>query len=146
MVVLTVEPRWNGYSQAESQNFVDSLVERARNVPGVIAASPGVVSPLSGMSGATTIDVPGYVPQTSELWSIPDPDYPWMIPVNWVGPDYFKTLDAPVVKGREFTNQDGLTKKVAIVNQKTAAHYWPHENPIGKHIVMGGREDEDCEM
>jgi predicted permease len=146
IVVLTVQPTVNGYSQAASHNFVDGLMERARNLPGVIAASPAFVSPLSGVSGATTIDVPGYVPRSEQLWSIPDPDYPWMIPVNWVGPDYFKTLGARLLAGREFNNQDGLAKKVAIVNEKTAAHFWPHENPIGKHTIMGGREGEDCEI
>jgi predicted permease len=147
MVVLTVEPRWNGYSAAAIQSYVDRLVEQARKLPGVMAASPGSWSPLSGLSAATTIEVPGFVPRSNELWSVPDPQYPWMIPINYVGQEYFAALGAPLVAGREFTEQDGFPKKVAIVNEKTAAHYWPHESPIGKHILMGGRrEAEDCEI
>jgi predicted permease len=30
---------------------------------------------------------------------------------------------------------------VAIVNEKTARHFWPHENPIGKHFTSGRNED-----
>ena len=132
MVVLTIEPAWAGYSEAASQSFFVSLVERARNLPGVAAVSPGLVSPLSGEFSRTAIKVPGYLPQPNE---------PPMIAVNWVGPEYFKTLRAPLVAGRMFTEQDGRGNKVAIVNEKTAAHYWPHESPIGKHAIMGGRDN-----
>jgi predicted permease len=139
MVVLTIEPSWSGYSDAASQSFFDRLVERARNLPGVVAASPGLVSPLSGEFSLTRIAVPGYLPQPNE---------PAMIAVNWVGPEYFKTVGAPLVAGRMFTEQDGRVNKVAIVNERTAAHYWPHESPIGKHAIMGGRDNYggDCEI
>jgi predicted permease len=146
LVVLAIEPVWSGYSRAASQTFFDALVERARNLPSVIAASPAVHSPLSGQRFATTIEVPGYVPQANEHWRIPRPDFPWMIPVNWVGPGYFRTLSIRLVAGRDFRDQDGLANKVAIVDEQTAAHYWPHQSPIGKHVLMGGREAVDCEI
>jgi predicted permease len=146
MVMLTIEPRWSGYSPAASQDFIDSLEQRARNLPGVIAVSPGVVGPLSGEPVATAINVPGYVPQPNERWTIPEGYAPWMIPINYVGSEYFKTLGTPLVAGRLFNDEDGRVNKVAIVNQKTAAHYWPYESPIGKHILMGGREAVDCKV
>jgi predicted permease len=146
MVMLTIEPRWSGYSQAASQGFIDSLEQRARNLPGVVAVSPGVVGPLSGEPVATAIDVPGYVPQPNERWQIPEGYAPSMIPINYVGSDYFKTLSTPLVSGRLFNDQDGRVNKVAIVNQKTAAHYWPHESPLGKHVLMGGRDAVDCQV
>ncbi len=134
LVVLTIEP---SYSQAANQNFFDSLVERARTLPGVVGASPGLISPLSGEFSFAGIDVPGYLPQPNE---------PPMILTNWVGPDYFKLLGTPLVMGRSFTEQDGLVNRVAIVNEKTAAHFWPHENPIGKHAIMGRLDRLDCEI
>jgi predicted permease len=36
--------------------------------------------------------------------------------------------------------------RVAIVNERTAAHFWPHENPIGKHVIMGRLDRLDCEI
>jgi predicted permease len=146
MVMLTIEPRWSGYSPAASQGFIDSLEQRARNLPGVVAVSPGVVGPLSGEPVATAIDVPGYIPQPNERWRIPEGYAPSVIPINYVGPEYFKTLDTPLIAGRLFNDRDGRVNKVAIVNQKTAAHYWPHESPIGKHVLMGGRDAVDCEV
>jgi predicted permease len=137
LIVLTIEPSLNGYSQTASLNFFDSLVERARTLPGVVAVSPGLVSPLSGEFSFTSINVPGYLPQPNE---------PRMILTNWVGPDYFKLLGTPLVAGRMFTEPDGFVNKVAIVNEKAAAHFWPHENPIGKHAIMGTLDRLDCEI
>jgi predicted permease len=137
MIVLAISPSIEGYSPAASQEFFATLVERARKLPGVVAASPGLISPLSGDFSITGIVVPGYQPSQNE---------PPTIAANWVGPDYFKTIRTPLVAGRMFTDQDGGARKVAIVNQKAAAHFWPHENPIGKHVGIGGRNRDDCEI
>jgi predicted permease len=43
-----------------------------------------------------------------------------------------------------FTEQDGRANKVAIVNERTASHFWPHESPIGKHVSVS--RTDDCEI
>ena len=128
MVLLTIEPEVSGYSVTASQTFMQNLVERARSLPGVVAVSPGLISPLSGEFSIGGIHVPGYVPQSDERPEI------W---TNWVGPDYFKTLKTSLVVGRVFTDQDGLGNNVAIVNEKAVAHFWPNESPIGKQVRFG---------
>ncbi len=128
MVLLTIEPELSGYSDTASQTFMENLVERARSLPGVIAVSPGLISPLSGEFSIGGIHVPGYVPQPDERPEI------W---TNWVGPDYFKTLKTSLMAGRVFTDQDGLANNVAIVNEKAVAHFWPNQTPIGKHVRFG---------
>ncbi len=137
LVLLTIDTSSSGYSQAATQNFFDRLLERARNLPGVVSASPGLVSPLSGNFSLMRISVPGYVPQPNE---------PPGIATNWIGPEYFKTLSTSLVAGRMFTEQDGQASKVAIVNERAAAHFWPDQNPIGKHIIIRGREPDDYEI
>jgi predicted permease len=136
MVLLTVEPALSGYSQVAGRTFIETLVERARNLRGVVAVSPGLISPLSGDFSMGLISVPGYVPQPNER-----PE----ISTNWVGPDYFQTLKTPLITGRVFTNEDGQANNVAIINQKAAAHFWPHEDPIGKHVRIG-RSAADFEI
>jgi predicted permease len=60
---------------------------------------------------------------------------PW---VNFVSPAYFATLRIPVFAGRDFTEQDALgAAKVAIVNQKFAAHYFGNRPAVGRHIGRG---------
>jgi predicted permease len=54
-----------------------------------------------------------------------------------VGPAYFRTLGAPVLAGREFTDYDGLAgTPVAIVNERFASTYWPAENPLGNRLRL----------
>ncbi|MFY9608901.1 MAG: FtsX-like permease family protein, partial [Blastocatellia bacterium] len=61
-----------------------------------------------------------------------------------VAPDYFKTLRIPLMRGREFTNQDRAgAKLVAIVNEDAAQKYWPGEDPIGKEIWLGAGWEEN---
>ena len=59
MVLLTIEPELSGYSDTASQTFMENLVERARSLPGVIAVSPGLISPLSGEFSIGGIHVAG---------------------------------------------------------------------------------------
>jgi predicted permease len=131
MVVMTIQPALSGYSQAASQEFFDTLVDRARRMPGVISASPSNVSPLSGDYSLMGILVPGSQ----------HPNERQPMSINWVGPDYFKTLGTPLAAGRAFTKQDGRTNQVAMVNEKFAAHFWARESALGTHVVIG-RHDE----
>jgi predicted permease len=131
MVVMTVQPALSGYSPVASQSFFDSWLDRTRKTPGVISASASNVSPLSGDYSLMGVLVPGSR-QANERQPIS---------INWVGPDYFKTLGTPLVSGRAFTEQDGQSNRVALVNEKFAQHFWERENPLGKHVVVG-RNDE----
>jgi putative ABC transport system permease protein len=54
----------------------------------------------------------------------------------WViGPDYFRTLSIPILKGRAFTDHDAdEARGVVIVSERFAQRFWPGEDPLGKHI------------
>src|SRR4029078_7350654 len=57
-----------------------------------------------------------------------------------VGPDYFKTMEIPIRKGREFTDTDNQNAPpVAMINEMLARRYWPNEDPIGKHLKLARR-------
>ena len=135
LVVLTLDPGTSGYSGTASNQLAERMVERARSIPGVVAASPGFISPLSGGIALTRVRVPGH-----------GPDEPDSFDVNWIGSDYFKVLGTPVLAGRAFTQQDGLTHKVAIVNENAARYFWPDESPIGKHAMIGWDQGDDHEI
>jgi len=98
-----------------------------------VAASPGFISPLSGGFAITHVSVPGYQPLSDE---------PDSFNMNWIGTDYFKVLGTPLLEGRVFSEQDGLTNNVAIINEKTAQHFWPHESALGKHALVGWNKDD----
>jgi predicted permease len=58
--------------------------------------------------------------------------------IEAISPQWFQTMRVPIHMGREFTAADNAqAPKVIIVNDAFARRYWPHENPIGKHVVIG---------
>ncbi len=61
-----------------------------------------------------------------------------------ITPGYLGALEIPLLKGRNFTEQDvrGSTA-VAIVSEKLAQRYFPDEDPLGQHVVVG---EGPCEI
>ena len=54
-----------------------------------------------------------------------------------VDPRYFTTLGLPVERGRDFTDEDGMTgRESAIINQRFAQLHFPNEDPIGRRITL----------
>jgi putative ABC transport system permease protein len=50
-------------------------------------------------------------------------------------PDYFRTMGVPILRGREFTQQDTASSTpVVIINQSMAQKYWGAEDAVGKRI------------
>src|SRR5205085_7943589 len=71
---------------------------------------------------------------------IPDPPVDQLPDVIYrtVGPGYFATMRIPIVRGRDFNDQDTLDNTpVVVISEKTAKHYWPNEDPIGKRLKPG---------
>jgi len=53
-------------------------------------------------------------------------------------PNYFTVLRQPLVAGRAFKVSDNSDAPgVVIINQSTARHFWPNEDPIGKRVSGG---------
>jgi predicted permease len=49
--------------------------------------------------------------------------------------DYFRAMDIPLLKGRFFSEHDTRdSQHVVIIDEKFAQRFWPHDNPIGKHV------------
>ena len=55
--------------------------------------------------------------------------------IRAASPDYFRAMDIPLVKGRFFSEHDTSdSQQVVIIDEKFAQRFWPHDNPIGKHL------------
>ena len=95
-------------------------------IPGVTVASAiAIRPPLSG-----TINMPVRIDGKSG----PEQQRAQFLPIL---SDYFKTLQVPVIQGREFTTQDRMgTPPVAIINRAMARFFWPNESAIGKRIQI----------
>ena len=55
-----------------------------------------------------------------------------------IGPDYFKVLGIPILKGRAFNDHDTADSPgVVIISESLARSAWPNQDPIGKRLNIG---------
>ena len=55
-----------------------------------------------------------------------------------VSESYFRATGIPLLKGRLLSDSDREgSQRVAIVNDAMVRGFWPEEDPIGKHILLG---------
>ena len=55
-------------------------------------------------------------------------------------PSWFETMRLPMRLGRALTPADQTqSAPVIIVNEAFARQYWPGQNAVGKHVVIGRR-------
>jgi putative ABC transport system permease protein len=109
--------------------FFNELLPRLSAQPNVQAV--GLISnlPLSGAVMSTDFTIEGR-PPTSPA-DKPTSDY------TIASPGYFTTLGIPIMRGRNFTEQDTLEAPgVVIINEALANKYWPNEDPLGKTISV----------
>lgn len=61
---------------------------------------------------------------------------------DFVGPDFFRLLKIPVVKGREFLwHDDQASPRVAILSESLASRLFPGEDPVGKQVNFGQKDE-----
>ena len=107
--------------------FYEHVLEKIKTLPGVQSAALSRDLPMSGTDPSMPITIEGGVTSLA----------PGQIVTRFraVGPQYFRTLQTPVLDGREFSNRDTRTSlPVAIVSESLARLYWPNENAIGKRL------------
>jgi predicted permease len=127
VLLAAMDLRTNGYSEEQSGAFYSHLLDQAKTIPGVRSATLELWVPLwfTGR-GYTVPDIEGYTPKPDEDRAI---DY------NVVGPNYFATMEIPLLAGRDFTAADGdAAPRVCIVNRTMAEHYWPGQNALGHRL------------
>jgi putative ABC transport system permease protein len=121
------------YSQAEQQaSFFRLALQRVKSVPVVEAAGFVSFLPLSGGYRVSYFCIEGQICQGLGK----DP----LMAIWQVSPGYFEALGTPLLRGRVFDEHDiAGAAPVVIVNETAAKHFWPNQNPIGKHIA-GSRD------
>jgi predicted permease len=66
---------------------------------------------------------------------------------NAVGPGHFSNLRIPLVRGREFTRQDGPdSPKAVIINATMAKEFFPNGDALGRHMKFGAGTNLDMEI
>jgi predicted permease len=116
-----------GYTEPRGIEFDRQLLARLETLPGVQSVMLASRTPLTFGGGSTSVKPEGFVPP---------PNVSMETQVAIVSPKYFATLQLPLEKGRDFTDQDRKeSQRVIIVNQTFAERYWPGQEPIGKQVI-----------
>jgi predicted permease len=119
------------YQEPEGKNFYRSLLARVESQPGVERASLVRFTQL-GFSFAQfqVFKEGGRASQTDEGLSTG---------FNVVGPNYFATMETPLIRGRDFAETDRQgAPGVVVLNETLAARLWPGEDALGKRVSVSG--------
>ena len=120
------------YPGAKGPAFYRELLESLRAVPGVRAAAVSSGVPFGNGNYTTT-------PVVTVGKSVVPPGT--AIPIDWriVSPGFFRALEIPLLRGRDFTEGDVITsQQVMVVSQSTAQKFWGTDDPIGHTIAQPG--------
>ena len=129
-------PDIDRYANLEIFNsFVRETVRRVSAIPGVDLAAMTSDLPVTHSSRPRVVNIEDRPDESGKgLFS----------EITSVTPEYFKVLQASLVRGRYFTEDDDTGKQpVAIVDESTARTYWPDRDPIGRRLSMRSFRKDD---
>jgi predicted permease len=114
-----------GYSEASGMEFDRQLVAKLEALPGIQAVALSDRTP-GFEQGSTSVKPEGYVSQSKESMETQD---------AIISPNYFRLMQIPIVKGRDFTLEDTKSsRRVVIVNEAFVNRYWPGQEGLGKWL------------
>ena len=115
-----------GYSDSSGAEFDRQLIAKLEALPGVQSVALTDRFPLGFGGGSTSVKPEGYVSPANESMETQ---------VAIITPNYFHTMQIPIVKGRDFTLQDTKSsQRAAIVSEAFANRYWPKQEALGKQL------------
>ena len=113
--------------------FFQSALQQLQSLPGVKSAAATTALPLTLTVSGSDFRIEGR-PKPQEGQEM-------VIYTSGVSPDYFRTLEVPMLKGREFSHSDTSDAPLAaVINNDLARTYFPNEDPIGKRITFDDGE------
>jgi predicted permease len=112
-------------------NFFDTLLQRVRALPGVEAAGFVIGVPGQGYMGDNGFTIAEHppLPRGKGIYAI----------YRSADPGYFAAMGIPILRGRTFAdNQKFDHADEVIISESFAKQFLPGEDPIGKHLRLGG--------
>jgi predicted permease len=130
LFLTSFDTRMAGYSEEQTRQFYERLLERTRSAPGVRSAAFTSSLPL------WCWDTIGVVP---EGYRLPPGEQAPTAFNHYVSDGYFSTLGVRVLQGRGFLESDRENSpQVAVVNDHLAHRYWPAGDALGKRFHLSG--------
>jgi predicted permease len=128
--VVSIDPKGVGYT-------VDRLPALYREIEDRFGALPGMAN----------VSLVRYIPLGGNMWGscvipqghpAPGPSDPCFAAWDRASTHFLESIGVPIVRGRNFSTQDTATsQQVVLVNQAFAKHFFPNQDPVGKHFGVG---------
>src|SRR4029077_4433730 len=133
VIVISIDPTLIGYKGGRIAALYKDLLQKLETTPGVRSATLSSNGLVSGNGWQNQVTVPGYVAHKDE---------PRDASFSPVGPRFFETIGMPILLGRDFTSHDNeRAPKVAVLSDSLARHYFGDQNPLGRTIGLGVRQN-----
>lgn len=116
--------------------FIKELQQRVSSIPGVRSAaiSSGNAVPLVGPHNSGGFTIEGDAVANN---AIPTAQ------IGIVSPDYFRTIETPLKRGRFFTDADDRkAPQVVLIDEALESRYFSNRDPVGVRIKRGGPASE----
>jgi len=130
LLLASVDPSLAAYDEARGRATLRTILDRVRAVPGVEAAGMSSTLPFGDFREGKHVERIGAKAATEPM---PQPTY------RIVGADYFRAIDLPLRRGREFTQQEEESRTapgVAIIDETLARQLFGSDDPIGQAIRL----------
>jgi predicted permease len=131
-IPISNNPATDPYSVEEKRaDFLLEVFRRVSALPGVEQASISGNDTLPMNSGRnySQFSIQGRAME-SERGPIAD--------IAVVDAQYFRTMEVPLITGRNFTDLDTYkTRPVAVIDQTLVRQYWPRKDPLGQQVKFG---------
>jgi predicted permease len=118
----------------KTRAFWDAVLAKVRQLPGVTEAAMNDRVPLyHNWESPLRFTIDGQ----------PDPGPGRRPIIDWamISPDYFRTLEIPLLQGRDFNPGDKVNSQSAlIIDEATAERYFAGQDPIGRVINVESTE------
>ncbi|HEX7286696.1 MAG TPA: ABC transporter permease [Candidatus Angelobacter sp.] len=135
LLILKTYPSGPSYTKERRVQFYGQLISDIKKFPGVKDAAISFCIPPNRTNYANGYEIEGresLKPQESPI-----------VPVPITSPGYFKTMQIPLLRGRDFAETDTLTSPpVVIVSQAFARAYFPNQDAVGKRIRESDSPEE----
>ncbi len=133
LVVAAYDVASNGYDEARGRQFHKMVVDHLKTVPGVASVALAAAAPLTPAFQRTVF------PEGRETAGN---NSGVLVFTNNIVPGYFDTIRMPLLRGRDFDDNDRQESvKVVIVNDTMAKKFWPNEDALGKRFKFFGDTD-----
>ncbi|MGO9258103.1 MAG: ABC transporter permease [Bryobacteraceae bacterium] len=130
LLVASFDPALVRDTPEKAGEFYRTLVERARQIPGVRNAAITQLLPFGNrLSGREIVPEGAHLPSGKTADSVFS---------DIAGDRYFETMGTPMVAGRGFLPADTESSpRVAVINEVLAQRYWPKRKAVGKRFRLG---------